>query len=77
MDGYERIPDLGDDWQPGKREVRRQRDAEEIRQHAQAMAASAPPLSQETLRRVAAIMSCPVPRHELMACGCASIAATR
>lgn len=66
MEGYEHIPDVGDDWQPSKREVRRQRQAEEIRQHARAMAASAPPLSEETLRRVAAIMSRPTPRHELM-----------
>lgn len=66
MDGYEHIPDLGDDWQASKRNVRRQRQAEEIRQHAQAMGASAPPLSQETLRRVVAIMSRPTPKHELM-----------
>jgi len=30
------------------------------------VAASAPPLSQETLQRVAAIMSRPTPKHELM-----------
>ena len=66
MEGYEHIPDFGDDWQPSKRAVRRQREAEEIRQHARTMAASAPPLSEETLRQVAATMSRPTPKHELM-----------
>jgi hypothetical protein len=66
MDGHERIPDPGDGWRPTKREVPRQREAEEIRQHARAMAAPVPPLSQETLQRVAAIVSRPTPNHELM-----------
>lgn len=66
MEGYEHIPDVGDDWLPSKREERRQRQAEEIRQQARAMAASAPPLSQETLQQMAAIMSRPTPKHELM-----------
>jgi hypothetical protein len=66
MEGYESIPDAGDDWQPSKREIRRQGEAENIRRHAQAAAAKAPPLSDETRLRVAALLSRPTPKYELM-----------
>lgn len=57
MDGYELLPDPGDDWSPTKAQVRRQREREELREHAARMAAEAPPLSEETLRRVASLLS--------------------
>lgn len=57
VDGYELLPDPGDDWSPTKAHVRRQREREELRGHAARMAADAPPLSEETLRRVAALLA--------------------
>lgn len=66
MEGYESIPDPGAGWQPSKREIRRQREAEDIRQHAREAAAKAPPMSDETRARVVSLLSRPTPKHELM-----------
>jgi hypothetical protein len=66
IEGYELIPDAGDGWQPSKREIRRQREAEDIRRHARELAAKAPPMSDETRARVAALLSRRTPKHELM-----------
>ena len=66
MDGYEQIPDPGDDWTPTKRQVRRQREFEEIRVHAVAMAATAPPLTPEQLRTIATFIMNRPPASELV-----------
>jgi hypothetical protein len=66
MEDYEHIPDPGDGWQPTNRDIRRQRQSEDIRSHAREMAASAPPLSQQTLERLATLLSRPTPRHDLI-----------
>lgn len=66
MDGYELLPDPGDDWTPTKTQARRQREREGLRDHAARVAADAPPLSQETLQRVAALLSHKTPASELV-----------
>src|SRR5687768_7583591 len=66
MDGYEVVPDPGSDWQPTKAQVRRQRESEDIREHAARLAAEAPPLSKEALHRVAVLLSHQTPPSELV-----------
>lgn len=66
MDGYECVPDPGPDWVPTKKDERRQREREEIQRHAQLVAADAPPLSKETIERVATLLSRPARPEELM-----------
>lgn len=66
MDGYELLPDPGDDWSPTKAQIRRQREREELRDHAARVAAEAPPLPKETLRRVAVLMSHETPPSDLV-----------
>ena len=66
MDGYELLPDPGDDWTPTKAQAGRRREREELRDHAARVAAEAPPLSQETLQRVAVLLSRKTPPSELI-----------
>lgn len=66
MDGYELLADPGDDWVPTKAQVRRQREREEFREYAARAAAEAPPLSQETLQRLAVLFSHKAPASDLV-----------
>lgn len=66
MEGYEQIPDPGGDWTPTKRQIRRQREFEDIREHAVAMAAEAPPLSPAQLRTLAEFIRNRPPKSDLV-----------
>lgn len=66
MDGYEVLPDPGDVWSPTKRQVRRQREFEDIRVHAARMAAESPPLSEHALRTIATFILNRPPESELV-----------
>ncbi len=66
MDGYELLPDPGDDWSPTKRQVRRQREFEDIRVHSARMAAEAPPLSDHALRTIATFIMNRPPESDLV-----------
>jgi hypothetical protein len=66
VDGYEQVPDPGDEWSPTKRQVRRQREFEAIRAHAVRMAAEAPPLSEEALHTIATFMLNRPPESDLV-----------
>lgn len=66
MDGYEHLADPGSDWAPTKKDQRRQREREELVLAARRMAAGAPPVSDETLARVAALLARPTPPTELV-----------
>lgn len=66
MEGYQRLPDPGPEWSPTKTQVRRQRESEALREHATRLAAEAPPLSDETLRRLALVFSRKPPPSELV-----------
>lgn len=66
LDDYEELSDPGDAWEPSNKEVRRQRDYERIHHHAQRVAAEAPPLSEATIARVAALLSHRTRPSELM-----------
>lgn len=66
MDGYEQIIDPGDDWTPTKRHVRRQREFEDIREHAVRMAADSPPLTAEQLRTLATFIINRPPESDLV-----------
>ena len=64
MDGYEHIPDPGDAWVPSPKQVRQQRDREDMRKHAASLAREAPPLSTATAQRLATLLSQrPLPRE--------------
>lgn len=66
MDGYEQITDPGDDWTPTKRQARRQREFEDIREHAVRMAADSPPLTAEQLRTLATFIMNRPPESDLV-----------
>lgn len=66
VDGYELVPDPGDGWSPTKRQVRRQREFEDIRVHSARMAAEAPPLSDHALRTIATFIMNRPPESELV-----------
>lgn len=57
MDSYECMPDPGDDWIPTSKQLRLQREREDMRQHAARMASLAPPLSEATVQRLVALLS--------------------
>lgn len=65
-DGYEHVTDPGEPFEPTKRHTRKQREAEAIRDAAARIAADAPPLSPETIARVAALLRVKTPPAELM-----------
>jgi hypothetical protein len=66
VDGYERIADPGNGWTPSKRQVRRQREFEDIREHAVRMAAESPPLTAEQLRILARFILDRPPESDLV-----------
>jgi hypothetical protein len=66
VDGYELVPDPGDGWSPTKRQVRRQREFEDIRVHSARMAAEAPPLSDHALRTIATFIMNRPPESDLV-----------
>jgi hypothetical protein len=66
VDGYERIADPCNDWTPSKRQVRRQREFEDIREHAVRMAAESPPLTAEQLRILARFILARPPESDLV-----------
>lgn len=66
MDGYELLDDPGDAFVPTKTQVRRQREREELREHAARAATEAPPLSEDTLQRLAVLFSNKTSRSDLV-----------
>lgn len=66
MKGYEQVPDPGDDWTPTERQIRRQREFEDIREHAVRMAADSPPLTAGQLRTLATFIMNRPPESDLV-----------
>lgn len=66
LERYERIPDPGEPFEPTKAHTRRQRQAVDIREAAARLAADAPPLSEETIAKVAALFRVPTRPTDLM-----------
>lgn len=66
VEGYELIPDPGDDWSPTKAQVRRPRELGELPERAARMAAAAPPLSDKSLQRLAVLLSHKTPPSKLV-----------